>query len=55
MKILVIGAAGTIGSEITQALQSRCEVITAGKTSGDVQIDVTDQAQSMPLSIKLAK
>ncbi|KII80226.1 short chain dehydrogenase [Vibrio renipiscarius] len=42
MKILVIGAAGTIGSEVTQALQEQHEVVMAGKSSGDVQIDITD-------------
>ncbi|WP_194437913.1 short chain dehydrogenase [Vibrio fluminensis] len=42
MKILVIGAAGTIGSEITKALTHNHQVITAGKNSGDVQIDIAD-------------
>ena len=55
MKILVIGAAGTIGSKITHALQSRCEVITAGKTSGDVQIDVTDPSSIHAAFDKIGK
>ncbi|AIW15922.1 short chain dehydrogenase [Vibrio tubiashii] len=41
MKVLVIGASGTIGSEVVEALGEIHEVITAGKGSGDVQIDIT--------------
>ena len=42
MKILVIGASGTIGHEIVIALSTTHEVVTAGKSSGDVKIDITD-------------
>lgn len=42
MKILVIGASGTIGSKIVEALEKTHEVIKAGKNKGDVQIDITN-------------
>lgn len=42
MKILVIGGTGTIGSAIVKELASRHEVIIAGHSSGDVQVDITD-------------
>ena len=41
MRILIIGASGVIGSEITKALKENNHVITAGRTSSDVTIDIT--------------
>jgi len=42
MKILVVGASGTIGRAVVAELGGRHEVISAGRTSGDVQLDITD-------------
>jgi NAD(P)-dependent dehydrogenase (short-subunit alcohol dehydrogenase family) len=42
MKILLIGANGTIGSGIYKALQDQHKVISAGRSSGDVQVDLSD-------------
>lgn len=42
MKILLIGGTGTIGSKVAERLTSENELITAGRTSGDVQVDITD-------------
>ena len=45
MKILVIGATGTIGKAVVEALESEHEVVTAAYSSGaDVSIDLEDQA-----------
>jgi NAD(P)-dependent dehydrogenase (short-subunit alcohol dehydrogenase family) len=44
MKILMIGANGNIGKIITPALQERHEVITAGRNSGDVSVDISSIA-----------
>jgi len=41
MKIIVIGAAGTIGKEIIKALGSTHEVIAASR-NGDVAVDIRD-------------
>lgn len=41
MRILIIGAGGTIGKRLTPALQQRHEIITAGRNSGDVRVDVS--------------
>jgi len=41
MKILVIGASGTIGSRIADTLSTAHEVIKANYQSGDVQIDIS--------------
>lgn len=43
MKILLIGATGTIGSALAAALESRHEVVRVGHTSGDYQVDLADQ------------
>lgn len=49
MKILVVGATGTIGSAVVNKLGSRHEIIKAGSKSGDVTVDITstDSIQTM--------
>ncbi len=44
MKILMIGAQGTLGRAVAQELGARHDVIAAGRSSGDVRIDLTDRA-----------
>ncbi|GGY11075.1 short chain dehydrogenase [Litchfieldella qijiaojingensis] len=44
LKILIIGASGTIGSAVKDNLSERHDVITAGTKSGDVNVDITDPA-----------
>ena len=41
MKILIIGATGTIGKHVTAALQKDHEVIKAGSKSSDIQVDIS--------------
>lgn len=43
MKILLIGGFGTIGTAIVKELSARHEVIVAGRTSGDIKVDITDK------------
>ncbi|WP_339541946.1 short chain dehydrogenase [Pseudomonas sp. JAI120] len=42
MKILLIGAGGTIGSAVKAELAQRHEVICIGRSSGDFQVDISD-------------
>jgi len=42
MKIIVIGASGAVGSAAGDELGARHELIRAGRSSGDVQVDITD-------------
>ena len=42
MKILVIGATGTIGKAVVEELAPRHDIVTVGLTSGDIQVDLTD-------------
>lgn len=43
MKIIVVGATGTIGSAVTKELGARHDIVKVGGTSGDVQVDMTSQ------------
>jgi NAD(P)-dependent dehydrogenase (short-subunit alcohol dehydrogenase family) len=42
MKIVVIGATGTIGKAVVAALQDRHEIVKVGSKSGDHQVDIKD-------------
>lgn len=42
MKILLIGGTGTIGSKIAKRLKNKDNLIIAGSSSGDVQVDITN-------------
>ena len=44
MKILLIGAGGTIGSAVDKELSQRHEIIRIGRSSGDFQVDISDGA-----------
>ena len=44
MKIMIVGASGTIGRAVATELGQRHEIVTAGRQSGDVQLDITDEA-----------
>ena len=49
MRIILIGATGTIGKAVAKELGERHELITAGRSSGDLRMDITD-----PTSIREA-
>lgn len=44
MKILIIGGEGTIGKVVSAHFRNENDVIIAGRTSGDVQVDIADSA-----------
>lgn len=44
MKILVVGASGTLGQAIVRHLGQRHQVITAGRNSGEQRVDLRDDA-----------
>jgi NAD(P)-dependent dehydrogenase (short-subunit alcohol dehydrogenase family) len=45
MRIVIIGAHGTIGKKLTATFQQRGhDVLTAGRTSGTIKVDITDPA-----------
>jgi NAD(P)-dependent dehydrogenase (short-subunit alcohol dehydrogenase family) len=44
LRILVIGASGTIGREVVKALASGNDIVEAGRTHGKIKVDVRDVA-----------
>ena len=42
LRILLVGASGTLGSAIAAELGARHDIVTAGSRSGDVRIDIED-------------
>lgn len=43
MRILIIGANGTLGQAAVAALKSRHDIVTAGRSQGDVKVDLLDR------------
>jgi NAD(P)-dependent dehydrogenase (short-subunit alcohol dehydrogenase family) len=44
VKILIVGATGTIGKALLAEFSERHEIVTAGRSHGDVRVDITDAA-----------
>jgi NAD(P)-dependent dehydrogenase (short-subunit alcohol dehydrogenase family) len=42
MRILLVGASGTLGKAVLSELSLRHEVVTAGRSSGDQRVDMAD-------------
>lgn len=42
MRIVVVGATGTIGKAVVAALEDRHEIVKVGHTGGDHQVDIAD-------------
>jgi len=55
MKIIVIGASGTIGKAVAAHLAQRHEIITVGSGSGQFQADMSDLAQVRALFAQTGK
>lgn len=43
MRILLVGGKGTVGRAISAQLARRHEIVTAGRRSGDVTVDICDE------------
>ncbi|WP_432473629.1 short chain dehydrogenase [Amphritea sp. HPY] len=55
MKVLVIGASGTIGQAIVAAISPQHEIITANYKSGDLQVDLSDPKSIQTMFKKAGK
>ncbi|QBF32521.1 short chain dehydrogenase [Thalassococcus sp. S3] len=42
MRVIVIGAAGDIGGIVCETLGGQHDIIKAGRTTGDIQVDISD-------------
>jgi NAD(P)-dependent dehydrogenase (short-subunit alcohol dehydrogenase family) len=48
MRILLVGANGTIGRAVARELGTRHQLVTAGRSGGDVRLDLADPASFGP-------
>lgn len=55
MKILIIGGNGTIGKKVSAHFSKKHEVIIAGKTSGEVNLDMGDSQSIQAMFEKVGK
>lgn len=55
MKVIVIGATGTIGKAVSEQLATRHEVIRVGNTNGQYQVDIADPASVEALFARVGK
>lgn len=55
MRVLVVGATGTVGTAAVNELGRRHEIIKAGRTSGDVTVDLMDEASIRAMFEKTGK
>ncbi len=53
MRVLIIGAEGTVGSAAARELGRRHEIIKAGRSTGDVKVDLVDEATIRAMFEKL--
>ncbi|WP_316832497.1 short chain dehydrogenase [Pedobacter aquatilis] len=44
MKIIIVGATGTLGKKVSNAFAQKHELIRVGRSSGDVQVDITNES-----------
>ncbi|ARV12514.1 short chain dehydrogenase [Gilvibacter sp. SZ-19] len=49
MKVVVIGGNGTIGNHVVAALKQEHEVVVVGRNSGDIQVDMANEADLIRL------
>ena len=54
MKILLIGATGTIGKRISAQLSKKHDIVSGGRTNADVEVDITntDSIEKMYKSVR---
>lgn len=55
MKIVIVGATGTIGKKVTAALEKGNEIIRVGSKSGDIQADMTSPDSVKKMFEKIGK
>jgi NAD(P)-dependent dehydrogenase (short-subunit alcohol dehydrogenase family) len=55
MKILVVGANGTIGKAVVDELKGRHDILSAGRSHGDHRVNLTDLSSIRDLFAKVGK
>ncbi|MEP6827366.1 MAG: short chain dehydrogenase [Aestuariivirga sp.] len=55
MRILVVGGAGAVGKAAVSCLRAGHEIIIAGRKSGDVLVDLMDEASVAAMYVKVGR
>lgn len=55
MKILIVGGNGTIGKRVAEGLSIKHELITSGRNTGDVKVDISSPASIADMFKKTGK
>jgi len=55
MKILIIGGKGTIGNKVAAHFMVENEVVIAGRSSGDISVDISDSSSIQAMFKKAGK
>ena len=55
MRILVVGGAGTVGKAAISGLSKGHDIVIAGRKTGDVLVDLSDEASVLAMYQKLGK
>ena len=55
MKIVIIGASGTVGRAVAEELGRKHEIVRVGRTQGDYQVDITSQHSVQALFEKIGR
>jgi NAD(P)-dependent dehydrogenase (short-subunit alcohol dehydrogenase family) len=55
MKIIVIGATGTLGKSIVEELGGRHEIVSAGRNDADVKVDITKLDSIKAMYVQVGK
>ena len=55
MKILIIGGNGTIGKTVASHFKEKNEILIAGRTGGDVSVDIAGSKSIKNMFVKTGK
>lgn len=55
MKILIVGGNGTIGKKVSEHFAQKHDLVIAGRSSGDVQVDIADSASIQAMFDEVGK
>lgn len=55
MKILIVGGNGTIGKKVSEHMAKKHEIVIAGRTSGDVKVDIADSSSIQAMFEEIGK
>ncbi|VAV92482.1 Short-chain dehydrogenase [hydrothermal vent metagenome] len=55
MKIIVVGAEGDVGKAVCHELGMRHEIIKAGRSSGDIKVDMSDRESVKTMYVEVGK